>query len=789
MNAINILLEVSVYSSLIFACILLFKRLFKNKLSPHLHYGIWALLLLRLLVPVTLESDFRYFRLPQMEMQQYLVLTDSGPRNQSVAKNGENMEHPASDQNVSASSTEGTIISTAEIQNQSHAQLATNATAPTAPPAQPLSLTDWLLILWLTGAGVICLWFCLSYRQFQRRMRVSSTPCPEGLSGLLEQVKRELGIKRRIMLSCHKGLSTPALRFPATILMPANLPMSLEQVKMALRHELTHYKRGDHLVSTLMMGLLTVYWFNPLVWIAFRKIRDDMEAVCDNEVVKAMGSDDRSTYASTLLFLFSMPKKEKMVLGMAPSGTKKMAEKRIRGVFTVQKSRWLARLTAMLLIPTLLTACFTTVPKPSNPMETTSDKLVVYMNPNPYRTLAMQSVIAVFNSMYPDVEVDVREFGSYEDPNNYQNYKAALQTDFMTGTGPDIVLLSGELDPYKAMEAGVFADLEPYLHNDVGDGSLNLSDYNQSVLEAGVYKGKRYLMPISYMFPGVIATEESLRINSLPLDGEMTFDEYLAALKNFAEANDTTPFTQQHERLHSFLNWSGLELIDNANRRANPNAIRSEAFRKIVDTYKSYYAYDYVENNYLNDDADELARQERLFTPDYSAQPVDYFLNYSMIFHESTPVVSEIKSVDGKVVAQVQDYAVIRASSKNKANAWRFIKILLSGQYQVSDDMCYDFPVLKDALKKRFEEYASDSTSITATRYNNGEPIGWEAFAPLDTFDSFFSLVDKVDGAVLDRPQTHDFLWDSLLPYLDGVKDYETCLAEFENRLGLYASE
>jgi len=232
-----------------------------------------------------------------------------------------------------------------------------------------------------------------------------------------------------------------------------------------------------------------------------------------------------------------------------------------------------------------------------------------------------------------------------------------------------------------------------------------------------------------------------------------------------------------------------LELIDNANRRANPNAIRSEAFRKIVDTYKSYYAYDYVENNYLNDDADVLARQERLFTPDYSAQPVDYFLNYSMIFHESTPVVSEIKSVDGKVVAQVQDYAVIRASSKNKANAWRFIKILLSGQYQVSDDMCYDFPVLKDALKKRFEEYASDSTSITATRYNNGEPIGWEAFAPLDTFDSFFSLVDKVDGAVLDRPQTHDFLWDSLLPYLDGVKDYETCLAEFENRLGLYASE
>ena len=792
MNVVSILLEVSVYTVLIFVCILIFKRVFKDKLSPHLNYGIWALLFLRLLVPVTFESNLPLISIPQIEIRQYLTLIGSAPQKDSVRQAGAEMTHISLAKDSTAQNNENSGPPHSGAQAYTPAQPVDSATAENVPAAivsaaKQFSPADWLIVLWLIGVCFMSLRIFITYRRFQHRMKVSFVPCLGEKYELLEQVKQELGIKRRISLSYHSGLYTPALKFPSTILMPADLPMSQEQTKMALHHELTHYKRGDHIASIIRVGILAVYWFNPIVWIAFRKARNDMEAACDNDVVKTLGAADRHTYASTLLLLFAAPKKEGMLLGMAPGTTRKRARERLYGVFADQKSKWLPRLAALLLIPALLTGCFTRAPTPPNPMEEISDKLVLYMSP--YRAWTLEPLVDTFKSMYPDVEVDVREFGDMFDPGSYEHYMAAIRADLMTGAGPDIVLLSDELDPYKAMEAGVFYDLNSFIDNDNEDGALNLSDYNQAVLDAGVYNGKRYLMPVSYTFPGIITTGESLRANALPPSGDLTFDEYLDALKSFADANNTTPFTQQNKQLHPFLDWSGLELIDNDSRRVNRDAIRSEAFRKIIDTYKSYYAYDFIEDDYLNDDANVLARQERLFTPGYSDSPNGFFMDYSMIYHESSPVVSAIKSVDGNVVAQVKDFAVISANSPNKVNAWRFLKVLLSDQYQVSSDRCYYFPVLKGALEKRFEGNMSPNIAFSSQQYNNGEPIGWEYFAPLDEFDSFYRLAGGVNSAVLNRAQTHEFLWYSMIPYLEGNKDYETCLAEFENRLELYVSE
>ena len=66
MTILNTLIEISIYAIIIFIVLVLFKRICKNKLSPAFHFGLWALLILRLMLPFTVESGFRYAILCQL---------------------------------------------------------------------------------------------------------------------------------------------------------------------------------------------------------------------------------------------------------------------------------------------------------------------------------------------------------------------------------------------------------------------------------------------------------------------------------------------------------------------------------------------------------------------------------------------------------------------------------------------------------------------------------------------------------------------------------------------------
>jgi bla regulator protein BlaR1 len=158
---------------------------------------------------------------------------------------------------------------------------------------------------------------------------------------------------------------TPALLIPHTILMPMEnlVAMDETQVRFALRHELMHYKRRDHLVSVLLSVLQAVYWFNPFVWLAFRQMRLDMEVACDNAVVKTMSSREKSGYALLILSLFTR-KTCQRVLGLAQGNAKRVAEKRIRGIYMDEKSRPAVKAVSVIVTMLLLVGCFTTACQP-----------------------------------------------------------------------------------------------------------------------------------------------------------------------------------------------------------------------------------------------------------------------------------------------------------------------------------------------------------------------------------------------------------------------------------------
>ena len=356
MKTLNILLEITLYSGILFCAIMLLKRLFKNRMSPFMHFVVWGLLIARLLIPVTLESSVHLFVIPA-------EISGETTQQQTSVTNTDTTLDPY-------------ISGTGQAQSQTNAgQQTQNSTTPftamenaaTAPKANILSTEEILLAVWLTGAGISLIYLVALYGHLRRQIKKNAQPPSRRLLELFTEVKAELNIKRNVKVIGQCEYGTPAVLFPGTVLMPVNTLVSMNdgQVKYMLRHELMHFKRRDHLTSLLLSLLNAVYWFNPIVWIAFRQIRADMEIACDSDVVRYFSSDEKSTYAGIILSMFSKKQYGNLVLGMVRGKTKNIAERRIRGVFMNHKTNKKVKITAILLTSLLFFTCFTTACQPT----------------------------------------------------------------------------------------------------------------------------------------------------------------------------------------------------------------------------------------------------------------------------------------------------------------------------------------------------------------------------------------------------------------------------------------
>ncbi len=363
MQTLNTLLEITAYSAVLFLVTMLLKRLLKEKLSPALHYAIWSLFLLRLIVPVTLQSPVQLITLPPAQT------AASAPA--ALAQ-----EQAAAIVPVAAFSAEAMEQPSGAIPQTTQGSPAQIGFLP-AEQAKVPSIADILAAVWLCGIGLGFGYLALIYLQLQARIRKHAAKPSRHLRALYQQVRQELGIRAKVPLVCQYGMNSPGILFPARVLMPMELLcyMDDEQIKNTLRHELIHYKRGDHIASILLSLLTAVYWFNPIVWVAAVQIRADMETVCDSLVVRAMSASQKGDYATLILDLFSRSNYRQVVLGMAYGKSKAVIEKRIKGVFMRNSSQQSAKIVCFALALVMLFSCFTTACVPTK--QAASDAAII----------------------------------------------------------------------------------------------------------------------------------------------------------------------------------------------------------------------------------------------------------------------------------------------------------------------------------------------------------------------------------------------------------------------------
>ena len=249
------LMDLNLTASIVIIFVICIRQFMKG--APKIFsYALWGIVLLRLLVPVSIESSMSF--VPQRtEFSSMVELNEQLPEIQ--------FEMPQDRAN-----------------NEWHRE----NTAPGEPLVQTYRSLDaetYLTFGWLAGIAAMLIYSMISYWKLKRKVRVV-VPLEKGVY-----------IADDIDTPFVMGFFRPQIYLPGTL--------DQTEQKFIIAHEKHHIHRGDHIFKALGFLALTIHWFNPFVWAAFILSGRDMEMSCDEAVIRKLGEDVRAEYSASLLNL------------------------------------------------------------------------------------------------------------------------------------------------------------------------------------------------------------------------------------------------------------------------------------------------------------------------------------------------------------------------------------------------------------------------------------------------------------------------------------------------------
>jgi uncharacterized protein (TIGR03435 family) len=186
-----------------------------------------------------------------------------------------------------------------------------SSTAPWPSRFSPSAL--WTMG-WLAGALLSLLPMIAGLARI-RSLRRSGLPWFDGQS-VVDGLALETGIRRRVAVLLHEALSAPmtcGVLHPAIVLSPDTPAWQREDLNRAMVHELEHVRRYDYVSHCLARAICAVYWFHPLVWVAWRQLALEAERACDDAVLRRSEATDYADQLVTLARRLSMAAKSPLL--------------------------------------------------------------------------------------------------------------------------------------------------------------------------------------------------------------------------------------------------------------------------------------------------------------------------------------------------------------------------------------------------------------------------------------------------------------------------------------------
>lgn len=275
--------EILLTSSVLILALLALRRLFRRTVSRRMQYALWLLVLVRLLVPVnvgTLAHNVLSAAAPVQAVVEkrldtpVLYVQDGTERRPAQLLPGKESQgeplSPPSDAAQSAPADEYSIVT---------------------PTYRTVTLSEALTYVWYAGMAGVGAWFLFTNLRFARALRKARTPYR------VEGCRYPVYLVSALPSPCLFGVLRPAVYLNEKAL------QSPDALRFVLAHEQTHARHLDPLWSLLRGVCLTIYWFDPLVWLAAVLSREDCELACDEGTLRALGADERAAYGKTLLTL------------------------------------------------------------------------------------------------------------------------------------------------------------------------------------------------------------------------------------------------------------------------------------------------------------------------------------------------------------------------------------------------------------------------------------------------------------------------------------------------------
>ena len=215
-----------------------------------------------------------------------------------------------------------------------------------APPQHVLTsanpLQIWIPILniiWLIGVGALLLYTAVSYWRLCRKVDTAV------------RYKGNIFQSENVSSPFVLGIIKPRIYLPFN--------MNGQDLEHVVAHEQAHIRRKDHWWKPLGFLLLTIHWFNPLMWLAYVLLCRDIEFACDEKVIKELGNEQRADYMQALV---ACSVNRRMIAACPLAFGEVGVKERVKSVMNYKKPAFWVIIIAV-IICVGVAACFLTNPK------------------------------------------------------------------------------------------------------------------------------------------------------------------------------------------------------------------------------------------------------------------------------------------------------------------------------------------------------------------------------------------------------------------------------------------
>lgn len=425
---------------------------------------------------------------------------------------------------------------------------------------------------------------------------------------------------------------------------------------------------------------------------------------------------------------------------------------------------------------------------PTDPQ--TNESLTVFCMEGQKDSDMFQLALNRYQALYPDVTVElVMPKTDSVDVESREELYQQIAAQIMSGEGPDVFIINDTvMDVEKLVRQGVFADMEPFFEAD----SFDWEPYHKTVMDGGVWNGRRFVIPLSYDFPLLITSKTALDETGFDLDSCEDYQGFLEETTRFMEDSvQTRQLFRQPLVVTNIVDFSGISVADYDMQTVDLSAPLFKAgyqwYKTVMERNTNYYD-DYTSDISLSGAA-AVRDGNVLWTPPLEGALSGFYTEFSAIKTVDEAVMMPIRDENGGIQAKIKFPVAVRANSENLQNAYDFIKILLSSEVQcaVSRDQ---LSVLTSANEYFFQQtsqgeiyHIKAGANGFVSTVNPEDALDWPS---AEEFQQFIEFTNEITGTYY---TSHLGLGSAMYPFVYENADYEETLKSAQRQLEIYITE